>query len=440
VKEYPYWWDTRSRKSGVESRESGAERPFAGVGTPESTVARKHDVVIVGAGYTGLSAARVLAQAGASVLVLERDDIGSGASSRNGGQALAGLKLEPAALVGRFGARRARELYEISLEALRRLEGIIAAEAIDCGYARCGHIQCASKPSHYEAFRAERDLLAQTFGHRVELIGRGDQRREVGTDVYHGLLLDERSGALNPARLVDGLAAAASRAGAAIVLKSPVQFVRRSGHRFEIATAVGRFESDDVLMATDAYTTDAAPHLRRRLVSIGSYIIVTQPLEPGQADAILPRRRMAFDSKYFLHYFRLTDDGRLLFGGRAEFSEPGQAATRRAAAILHRDLAHVFPQLGGVGIDYAWSGRVAFTRDQMPRAGRLEGQYYAGGYAGHGVAMAAYLGELVARRIAGEPFDHPLFDDRLPPIPLYRGTPWFLPMLGAYYRLRDRLS
>ena len=435
MKDYPFWWDTRSRESGVASRESEPQ-----VESRKSLPTARCDVVVVGAGYTGLSAARVLAEAGASVLVLERDEIGSGASSRNGGQALAGLKLEPAALVARFGARRARELFEISLEALRRLEAIIAAEAIDCAYVRCGHIQCAAKPSHFEALRGERDLLERTFGHRVELVGRDDQRREVGSDAYHGLLVDERSGALNPAQLADGLARSAARAGAAIVVKTPVRLVRHAGNRFEIATAAGHVEADDVLMATDAYTTDAAPFLRRRLVSVGSYIVATRPLEAAQADEILPRRRMAFDSKYFLHYFRLTGDHRLLFGGRAEFSEPDQATTRRAAETLRRDLAQVFPQLRHVGIDYAWGGHVAFTRDQMPKAGRLEGQYYAGGYAGHGVAMATYLGELVARRIAGEPLEHPLFDDRLPVIPLYHGTPWFLPMIGAYYRLLDWLS
>jgi glycine/D-amino acid oxidase-like deaminating enzyme len=193
----------------------------------------------------------------------------------------------------------------------------------------------------------------------------------------------------------------------------------------------------DVLVATNGYTDRAAPALRRRLVPIGSYIIATEPLAAELAAAILPRRRMAFDTKNFVHYFRVTEDRRLLFGGRAEFARPDAAATRRAAAILQRGMTRIFPDLARARIDYAWGGNVAFARDQLPHAGRLGGLCYAGGYAGHGIAMATYLGGLVARRLAGQRIDNPLFDRPAPAIPLYRGTPWFLPLVGAYYRFLD---
>ena len=207
-----------------------------------------------------------------------------------------------------------------------------------------------------------------------------------------------------------------------------------------MSTTNGEIEAGDVLMATNGYTDGASPALQRRFIPIGSYIIATEPLAEPQWSALLPRRRMAFDSKHFLYYFRVMPDRRLLFGGRAEFGRPDAETTRRAAAILHRGMTTVFPQLAGVRIDYAWGGNVAFTRDQMPRAGRLDGVYYAGGYCGHGVAMAAYLGEQIARRIAGEPIDHPLFDDHFPAIPLYAGDPWFLPLAGAYYHVKDWLQ
>jgi Glycine/D-amino acid oxidases (deaminating) len=182
------------------------------------------------------------------------------------------------------------------------------------------------------------------------------------------------------------------------------------------------------------------PALQRRFVPIGSYIIATEPLDESVAASLLPRRRMAFDSKHFLYYFRVTTDRRLLFGGRAEFGRPDEHTTRRAAAILRKGMDTVFPSLSGVGIDYAWGGNVAFTRDQMPRAGRLDDLNYAGGYCGHGVAMATYLGEQIARRIGGEPIEHPLFDDRFPAIPMYSGNPWFLPLVGAYYQVKDWLQ
>ncbi len=195
-----------------------------------------------------------------------------------------------------------------------------------------------------------------------------------------------------------------------------------------------------MLFATNGYTDAAAPALRRRLIPIGSYIIVTAPLDATTAARLLPRGRMAFDSRYFLHYFRLTRDSRLLFGGRAEFSGPTLESARRAEAILRRAMTSVFPELAGVAVDYAWSGHVAFARDQMPHAGRLDGVFYAGGYAGHGIALATHLGGMIARRIAGEPVRHPMFDDHFAAIPLYYGRPWFLPIVGLYYRWLDWIS
>jgi len=424
LNQYSYWLDTVP------------QQPVAG---HQSELPTRIDVAIVGAGYTGLAAARQLARAGASIVVFERERVGFGASSRNAGQVLAGMKLEPAALVGRYGEARARRLFEISLESIETLERVIADETIACEYERAGHLQAAVKPSHFSAFRDEQALLARVFNHRVELLSRSEQRRELGSDAYHGVMIDERSAALNPAKYVAGLATAACRAGARIAAGTAVQRVSRLNRKWTIETSTGSVEARDVLFATNGYSDGSAPALQRRFVPIGSYIIVTEPLAAADAGAILPRRRTAFDSKHFLFYFRLTPDNRLLFGGRAEFSAPTAASTRRAAAILRQGMVHVFPQLASVRVDYVWSGRVAFTRDQLPHAGCLDGAYYAGGYCGHGVAMATYLGAIVGRRIAGEPIDHPLIDDRFPPIPLYRGTPWFLPIVGAFYRMQDWL-
>lgn len=423
MKEHSYWWDTV---------------PAAGRETP--SLPRRVDVAIVGGGYTGLAAAYQLARTGASVAVLERECVGWGASSRNGGQVLTGLRLDAATLVARYGEHRARDLFQMSLKAIEGLERLIAEEQIACDYRVAGHVQAASKPAHFRTFRDEQTLLARTFNHDVTVIERPDQHSELGSEAYYGLLVDERSAAINPARYAAGLADAARRAGAAIAEHVAVERIAPCTGGWTLTTSAGDLSARDVLAATNGYTDAAVPWLQTRLVPVGSYVVVTEPLDPEVAAALIPRRRMVFDTKHFLFYFRLLDDGRLLFGGRAEFSQPSVEATRRAADILRLGIASVFPRLSQVRLDYAWSGNVAFTRDEMPRAGQIEGMYYAGGYGGHGIAMATQLGMTVARRMGGERVEHPLFDDRFPPIPFYHGNPWFLPLIGAYYRVKDVLG
>jgi glycine/D-amino acid oxidase-like deaminating enzyme len=424
VKEYPYWLET------IEPQVTNRKPP---------ALPRRCDVAIVGAGYTGLAAARHLARAGANVVVLEREHIGWGASSRNGGQVLTGLKLDVSTLVARYGERRARELFAAADQSIARLEAIVAEEAIACDYVRSGHVQAAWKPAHFDGFRDEQALLARVFDHQVHLLSRDEQKRELGSGAYHGVMIDEKSGALNPARFVHGLAASASRAGAAIVEKAAVARMIRAGD-WHVETSAGPLAAREVIIATNGYTNGACPSLQRRFIPIGSYIVATEPLGAEQAERILPRRRVAFDSKNFLFYFRLTGDRRLLFGGRAEFGRPDAEAIRRAAGILRDGMVRVFPELAGVRLDYGWGGIVAFTRDQLPHAGVLNGIHYAGGYCGHGIAMATWLGEQLGRRLSGERVSNPFIGDRFPPIPMYSGRPWFLPLVGAYYQVKDWLQ
>ena len=405
-----------------------------------SPLPERVDVLIVGGGYTGLAAARRLAMNGASVLVVDRGDLGSGASSRSGGQVLTGLKLDASALVAAYGERRAAEMFDIGGRAIGDLEAIVAAESIDCDYERSGHIAAAAKPSHFEALREEQSLLARVFNHRVELVSRDHQRSELGTDAYYGLSIDDGSRAINPAKYVAGLAAAARRRGACLASNVAVERTDRGSSGWQIKTKNGAVTAADVLIATNGYTGAVTPQLQRRIVPIGSYIVVSEPLSEAQAAAVLPKRRVAFDTKHFLFYFRLTADNRLLFGGRAEFGEVTPDATTRAAATLARGIATVFPELSRVPIAHAWSGQVGFTRDQMPHAGQFGGLFFAAGYCGHGIAMATHLGDAIARRMTGDSTPHPLIDRPMPAIPFYSGRPWFLPLVGAYYKVLDWLT
>jgi len=424
LKQTPYWWETVGASAS---------------GPPPTELPERADVAVVGGGYTGLSAARTLAAAGASVVVLEGRTVGWGASSRNGGQVLTGGKLGAPELLRRFGRERARRLHRASLDAIDFVERLVQNEGIDCGFARVGHLDAAAKPSHFASLERQQDTLGREFDHRVTLIPRTAQRAELGSDYYHGALLDEASGCLNPARYVAGLAAAAARRGARLAEHATVARIERGSGGFRLETSRGTLAAREVLVASNGYTTALTPRLRRRVIPLGSYIIATAPLPEATAAALLPRRRVVFDSKHFLYYFRLSEDRRLLFGGRAQFTPATEGSTRRSAEILRRGLLHVFPELAGVEIEYVWSGNVCFTRDLFPHAGTLDELRYAMGYCGHGVAMASYLGDVMADVMLGRPDRNPFRDLPFPAIPLYDGRPWFLPAVALWFRLLDWL-
>ncbi|MFI5182996.1 MAG: NAD(P)/FAD-dependent oxidoreductase [Vicinamibacteria bacterium] len=422
LREVPYWWDGLAAEPGDEDRAPWRSRA---------------DVAVIGGGYTGLSAARTLAKGGASVVVLERETLGWGASSRNGGQVLTGQKVGTEALCRRFGRERARGIFGASLAAIDFVERLVAEEGIDCGFVRAGHLEAAYKPAHFDAFRETQEFLAREFDHEVRLIPREEQEGELGSAFYHGLLLDPKSAGLHPGRYVRGLAAAAGRAGADLRPRTAVLSLRREGRGFVVETNRGRLESQGVLVATNGYTGTATPALQRRIVPVGSYIVATAPLPRETAQALLPRRRMVFDTKNFLYYFRLSEDDRLLFGGRAQFTPSTSRSTLTSAEILRRAMVDVFPVLEDVPVQYAWSGNVAFTMDLLPHAGQMDGVHFAMGCCGHGIGMSTYLGDVMAEIILGRGDRNPFRDMAFPAIPLYSGRPWFLPLAGAWYKLRD---
>lgn len=401
------------------------------------------DVAIVGGGYTGLSAARELARNGAHVAVLEANTLGWGASSRNGGMVLTGLKSGAGALVKRFGMETARALFCVSLDALNYVEQVVNAESIPCDFRRCGHIELAYKPDHFAGFIREAELLQQHFQHPVRLVDKAHMSDEVETELYHGGLVDEASAGVNPAQYAAGLARAAERAGAWLFEATRVTRIERSaadGPGFDVVTSRGKLHADQVMIATNGYTERLVPWLQRRIIPIGSYIIATEPLPPELARRVSRHRRMMFDSKNFLYYFRLSADNRMIFGGRAGFVPANANTVRESAAILRRGMLEVYPQLKDIAVEYAWGGTLGFTFDLLPHAGTTaEGIHYALGCGGHGVALLSYLGACVAQRIAGRRVENPLFTLPFPTAPanLYRGNPWFLPLAGLYYRFLD---
>jgi len=399
----------------------------------------KVEVAVIGGGYTGLSAARTLAKNRISVAVLEAETIGWGASSRNGGMILTGLKLGMQSVMKKYGRETAKRLFQCSLDSIDTVEQIVKEEKIDCGFARSGHLLTANKPKHYDALREEVEFMEKEFSHKLRLLSRADQRSEIGSDLYHGALLDECSGGLNPAQYVAGLARAAERAGATLHARARVTRLEREGKRFRVETEKGSLGAESVLVATSGYMGNVTKELRRKIIPIGSFIIATEKLSDDLVKELIPQDRMVFDYKHYLNYFRLWDN-RMIFGGRAAFFPETADTIQRSAEILRREMIQVYPQLKDVKIDYVWGGTLDFAFDMMTHVGEMDGMYYSLGYAGHGVAMATFLGKTVAEAmIKGNIRDHPFASFTFPgaPLGLYDGRPWFLPFAWAWHKILD---
>jgi glycine/D-amino acid oxidase-like deaminating enzyme len=420
-----------------------ARMPSPDAGRP---LPSRADVALIGAGFTGLSAARTLAHRGARVAVLESETIGWGASSRNGGMVLTGMKLGVNQLISMYGRDLTRRMYAASLQTVDCVEQIVGEEAIDCDFSRCGHLEVACKQKHFDDYARQVEVIAREFNHQLRVVQRNELSTEIGSNIYYGGMVDEVSAALNPARYVAGLGRGAMKAGAEIFEHTLVEGLQRESSQGEagwkIATSRGPLWAREVFVATSGYTGKATPALQKRIIPIGSFIITTEILPEALARELSPRNRMIYDSKNYLYYYRLTPDRRMLFGGRAAFFPETDQTIRRSAEILGRGMIEVYPQLRDAKIEYVWGGTLDFAFDIMPHAGQLEGMYYAVGYAGHGVAMATYQGQKMAELILGDKPENPFVGIPFPgaPLGLYNGKPCFLPFAGMWYKFLDWVS
>jgi glycine/D-amino acid oxidase-like deaminating enzyme len=396
------------------------------------------DLVVVGGGYTGIAAARRAALLGASSVVLEAETLGWGASTRNGGMVHPGFKWELDELLERHGPDLGRRLYDESLEAFDWTATTIAEEGIEADYVASGHLELAFAPAHVELLQRTARSLAAT-GVPARFIPRDRLGGEIGTRAYFGGLLVDRSGGLHPARYHRGLTAAAERAGAGLHDRVRALRIRRQADgRSVVETDRGAILAREVLVATNGYADGLLPWTRRRVLSIGSYIIATEPLPDGLPEALSPNGRMFFDSKNFLYYWRITPDRRMLFGGRVSFWPTTNSETARR---LYAGMIAVHPQLRGRRVEFAWGGRIGFTVDRMPHVGRVGGVSYATGCCGTGVAMMPWLGDRAARWLLGDAPAPALSELRFPLVPApYEGRAWFLPIVGEWFRFRDALA
>ncbi|MFO1494104.1 MAG: FAD-binding oxidoreductase [Lysobacterales bacterium] len=353
-------------------------------------------VVVVGGGYAGLATALGLAERGVhEVLLLEAQAIGYGASGRNGGFVFGGYSLGEAALRAAVGADTARWMYQQTLDAVRLIRERIAREQIDCDPVDAG-VLWANWFRDPEVLASRQRLLRDQFGVDWTSVSPSALREQLCTERYHGALYEAGAFHVHPLNLALGLARACSARGVRVHAGSPVLAIERAGSHWRVQTPEASVSADEVVVAGGGYL-NLLPPLRRALLPIATYVAVTEPLGERLAQAVRTRAAV-YDSRFAFDYYRALPDSRLLWGGRISILDRSPAAVAR---LLQRDIARVYPQLGRVRIDYAWSGLMSYARHEMPQIGRLpSGLWYAQAFGGHGVATTTAIGELLARAIA----------------------------------------
>ena len=418
----PYWWDRTPRPDlAVDDLPTSA------------------DVAIVGSGYTGLNAAVVTARGGRSTLVLDSEDAGFGCSTRNGGQISTSIKPSFDVLARRYGPQAAFDILKEGQRALHWIGEFIESEGLDCDFMVPGRFHAAHSSGAFAMLI--RQVTNQPRGLEVpyRIVERADQRTEIGTDRYHGGIVFENHASLDPARYHQALLDLALAKGAQVAARSRVTAIERSGQGFVLRSGRGEVRAQDVVIATNGYTSGLTPWLRRRVIPIGSYMIATEHIEQGLMDRLMPTNRIVSDSRKVVYYYRPSPDRRrIVFGGRVSSTETN---TRISAVRLKRDLDRLFPELREVGVSHSWMGFVAYTFDALANCGKHNGMHYAMGYCGSGVSMASYLGMRIGQQVLGAGEGRTAFDDvPMTTRPLYFGRPWFLPVSVAWYRFLDGLK
>ncbi|MFD1705982.1 NAD(P)/FAD-dependent oxidoreductase [Siminovitchia sediminis] len=399
------------------------------------------DVVIIGGGFTGLSVAYHLQQRNVKTIVLEANTVGSGASGRNGGEVLIGYVKTMQALAEKYGNDAAGQMFQMSIDSIDLIEGIIDQEEIQCDFFRNGNLLAAYKPSHLDGLRREQEFLYKEYGFETKILERSEMRTEVDSDFYHGAQIDEKSAIFHPLNYCLGLANAVEKYGGTIYEHSEAIRIKRESHdKVIVETNNGRIVAKQVGMFVNAYTTGVHKQIQKSVVPVESIVLATEQLPEDLCKQLIKHNRAASDTKNLLYYFRLSADNRMVFGGS------GRTATKRDARMLFENLqagmVDVFPALKDAKVEYTWSGKVGFTIERIPYIGQLEdGTHFAFGYAGHGAAMSTLLGKIVALNMLNEgDINNPLDRSNLKPIPFHRMNATGLGIMKYYFKFLDYIS
>jgi glycine/D-amino acid oxidase-like deaminating enzyme len=422
LKDEAFWWE---------------EAPRADI--PQSPFPTQTDVAIIGSGYAGLSAAVVLARAGRSVHVFEKDRPGEGASSRNGGQASGSLRVTFAEMINIYGLERATAIYREGVEARQDLARFVADENLDCDYQPVGLFRGAYRAKHYDRLGREADLMNKHLGLEAQMISRAEQHTEIGSDLYHGGMIRPDIAGVHPGKLHNGIMKVALDAGVTIHGQTEMTNIRREGDAFEVETSRGVVTARNVIVATNGYTGAATPWLQRRVIPIPSQIIATEKLGKAVMDRLMPKRRMLGESRNLYNYFRASPDGEsIVFGGKVgTITDDSYKKSRQ----LKKVMTEIFPELADVKLTHTWWGYTGFTFDFLPKLVIQDGVHYATGFCGSGVVWARWVAMKAAHDIVGNAAAETTFRaDDFVTKPLYSGRPWFLPMAYFWYGMKDRMG
>lgn len=394
------------------------------------------DLCVVGGGCTGLSAALHAREQGLSVVLLEGGRIGWGASGRNGGQMIPGLRKSATELVSLYGTERAKLLFGLSVEARDLVVDLIRRHGIACDLRLTGHLEAACKTREMKHLAEEAECLATVMNYpHMQLMDRSETRAAVASPLFQGGLLDRNGGHLHPLNYTLGLADAARRAGVQLFEESVAVAVEH-GPQPVVRTEAGSVHARFVLLACDAFLGDLDPDLAGRMMPVGSHIVATEPLK--NPEGVIRGEMAVSDTKFVVDYFRMSADGRMLFGGREHYTPKPPPDL---AAFVRPRMLEVFPQLADARIDHAWGGLVSVTMSRLPDIGRRGNLFYAHGYSGQGAILSSLAGKLVAEAVTGTAgrFDvmAAVAPTRFPGGARFRSQLHVLGML--WYALRDRL-
>jgi gamma-glutamylputrescine oxidase len=396
------------------------------------------DVCVIGAGYSGLSAALHLAERGYSVILLDAERVAFGASGRNGGQLGTGHRKDQRELEEKLGREWAHRLWSLAEDSVATVKGLIEKHKIDCDL-KPGVLQAAWKRGETAWLEEEAAHMASEYGYdQLQFIPPSDMRDHVASERYHGGLLDKGAAHLHPLNYALGLARAAKNAGVRIFENSRVTKIDHTDPA-TIHTAAGKVTANFAILACNGYLKNLEPRIAGRIMPVNNFIIATEPLGEAGAKALIPHDVAVQDTKFVIDYYRLSVDGRLLFGGGENYSA---RFPKDIAAFVRKPMLRVFPHLADVKIDYAWGGTLAITMPRLPDFGRLAPNViYAQGFSGQGINIATLAGKLMAEAVAGQAERFDCISELK--VPNFPGGTWLrYPGLMAgvlWYTLQDRL-